>query len=84
MRGGSREGSREEGRGRERGAGSEWGGSGVACNRWGSIAHAHTQPPLSAICLDLLEKVDVLEYYDATVSSVNEQFFLPAVLRTRW
>lgn len=37
-----------------------------------------------AICLDLMEKVDVLEYYDATVSSVSQQFFVPAVLRTRW
>lgn len=37
-----------------------------------------------AICLDILEKVDVLEYYEATVNSVRSSFFLPAVLRTRW
>lgn len=36
-----------------------------------------------AICMDLLQKADVLEYYEATVSSVSEQFFLPAVMRTR-
>lgn len=37
-----------------------------------------------AVCLDLLDKADVLEYYDATISSVSEEFFLPAVMRTRW
>lgn len=34
--------------------------------------------------MDLLEKADVLEYYDTTISSVSEQFFLPAVMRARW
>ena len=37
-----------------------------------------------AICMDLMEKADVLEYYNATISSVSEQWFLPAVLRARW
>lgn len=37
-----------------------------------------------AICMDLLEKADVLEYYDATISSVSEDFFLPAVMKARW
>jgi 5-methylcytosine-specific restriction endonuclease McrA len=37
-----------------------------------------------AIVMDLLEKADVLEYYDATINSVSEQFFLPAVIRARW
>ena len=36
-----------------------------------------------AICMDLLSKADVLEYYDATVSSVSAEFFLPAVMRAR-
>lgn len=33
--------------------------------------------------MDLLSKADVLEYYDATVSSVSAEFFLPAVMRAR-
>lgn len=37
-----------------------------------------------AICMDVLQKVDVLEYYDYTINSVKEQFFLPAVMRARW
>ena len=37
-----------------------------------------------AICMDIMEKADVLEYYNATISSVSEQWFLPAVLRARW
>lgn len=37
-----------------------------------------------AICMDLLEKADVLEYYDTTVSSTSEEFYLPAVMKTRW
>lgn len=39
-----------------------------------------------ALCLDLLDRADVLEYYsdeEATVCSVQSSFFLPAVLRTR-
>ncbi|XP_068651262.1 uncharacterized protein [Aristolochia californica] len=34
-----------------------------------------------AICLEFMEKVDVLEYYDQTVSSPSGSFFIPAVLR---
>jgi 5-methylcytosine-specific restriction endonuclease McrA len=30
------------------------------------------------------EKADVLEYYDATISSTREQFYLPAVMKARW
>ena len=37
-----------------------------------------------AICMEIMEKADVLEYYNATISSVSEQWFLPAVLRARW
>ncbi|WPT15217.1 hypothetical protein PSENEW3_00003158 [Picochlorum sp. SENEW3] len=37
-----------------------------------------------AICMELLQKADVLEYYDTAISSVSEQFFLPAVMRARW
>lgn len=37
-----------------------------------------------AICMNLLQKADVLEYYDFTISSVSEEFFLPAVMRARW
>lgn len=38
-----------------------------------------------AVCLDLADKADVLEYYseDVTVRSVREEFYLPAVLRVR-
>lgn len=36
-----------------------------------------------AIVLDLLQKADVLEYYDYTVSSVSEQFFVPAVIKAK-
>ncbi|EIE27568.1 hypothetical protein COCSUDRAFT_64292 [Coccomyxa subellipsoidea C-169] len=36
-----------------------------------------------AICLDLFDKVDVLEYYDTCVRSSSAQFFIPAVLRVR-
>lgn len=36
-----------------------------------------------AIVLDLLQKADVLEYYDYTVNSVSEQFFVPAVIRAK-
>ncbi|XP_076898237.1 uncharacterized protein LOC143551760 [Bidens hawaiensis] len=34
-----------------------------------------------AICLEFMEKADVLEYYDQTVNSVNGSFYIPAVLR---
>ncbi|KAG9452031.1 hypothetical protein H6P81_004935 [Aristolochia fimbriata] len=34
-----------------------------------------------AICLEFMEKADVLEYYDQTVSSPSGSFFIPAVLR---
>lgn len=36
-----------------------------------------------AICLDLFDKVDVLEYYDALVHSARHEFMIPAVLRVR-
>ncbi|GMH08248.1 hypothetical protein Nepgr_010088 [Nepenthes gracilis] len=34
-----------------------------------------------AICLEFMEKADVLEYYDQTVKSPNGSFYIPAVLR---
>jgi 5-methylcytosine-specific restriction endonuclease McrA len=34
--------------------------------------------------MDLLEKADVLEYYDATISSTREEYYLPAVMKARW
>jgi len=34
-----------------------------------------------AICLEFMEKADVLEYYDHTVSSPSGSFYIPAVLR---
>ncbi|CAA7403975.1 unnamed protein product [Spirodela intermedia] len=34
-----------------------------------------------AICLEFMEKADVLEYYDRTVSSPRGSFYIPAVLR---
>ncbi|KMZ75349.1 HNH endonuclease [Zostera marina] len=34
-----------------------------------------------AICLKFMEKADVLEYYDQTVSSPQGSFYIPAVLR---
>ncbi|XP_068635406.1 uncharacterized protein [Aristolochia californica] len=34
-----------------------------------------------AICLEFMEKADVLEYYDQTVASPSGSFFIPAVLR---
>ncbi|XP_044955940.1 uncharacterized protein LOC123406984 [Hordeum vulgare subsp. vulgare] len=34
-----------------------------------------------AICLEFMEKADVLEYYDQTVSSPRGSFYIPAVLR---
>ncbi|XP_020577196.1 uncharacterized protein LOC110022541 isoform X3 [Phalaenopsis equestris] len=36
-----------------------------------------------AICLEFMEKADVLEYYDQTVSSPQGSFYIPAVLRVR-
>ena len=36
-----------------------------------------------AICLDLFDKVDVLEYYDMYVRSAYAEHFIPAVLRVR-
>ncbi|KAK9815294.1 hypothetical protein WJX72_001172 [[Myrmecia] bisecta] len=37
-----------------------------------------------AICLDLFDKVDVLEYYDMYVRSSKDQHYIPAVLRVRF
>lgn len=37
-----------------------------------------------AICLDLLEKVEVLEYYDISVRSVSQSHQLPAVLKAEF
>ncbi|XP_022882596.1 uncharacterized protein LOC111399483 [Olea europaea var. sylvestris] len=34
-----------------------------------------------AICLEFLDKADVLEYYDQTVNSPGGSFYIPAVLR---
>ncbi|KAJ8763197.1 hypothetical protein K2173_025582 [Erythroxylum novogranatense] len=34
-----------------------------------------------AICLEFMEKADVLEYYDQTVKSPSGSFYIPAVLR---
>ncbi|PKA50919.1 hypothetical protein AXF42_Ash007574 [Apostasia shenzhenica] len=34
-----------------------------------------------AICLEFMEKADVLEYYDQTVSSPSGSYYIPAVLR---
>ncbi|XP_050225626.1 uncharacterized protein LOC126675089 [Mercurialis annua] len=34
-----------------------------------------------AICLEFMEKADVLEYYDQTVDSPGGSFYIPAVLR---
>ncbi|KAI3879045.1 hypothetical protein MKW92_014036 [Papaver armeniacum] len=34
-----------------------------------------------AICLEFMEKADVLEYYDQTVDSPSGSFYIPAVLR---
>ncbi|XP_057982901.1 uncharacterized protein LOC131167884 isoform X2 [Malania oleifera] len=34
-----------------------------------------------AICLEFMEKADVLEYYDQTVNSPSGLFYIPAVLR---
>ncbi|KAI5427797.1 uncharacterized protein LOC127126652 [Lathyrus oleraceus] len=36
-----------------------------------------------AICLEFMEKADVLEYYDKTVNSPSGSFYIPAVLRIR-
>jgi len=37
-----------------------------------------------AICLDVLDKVDVLEYYDnPSITTPKEEYLLPAVVRTR-
>eukprot|EP01026_Neomeris_dumetosa_P037742 TRINITY_DN305_c2_g1_i6.p2 TRINITY_DN305_c2_g1~~TRINITY_DN305_c2_g1_i6.p2 ORF type:complete len:143 (-),score=11.00 TRINITY_DN305_c2_g1_i6:78-506(-) len=36
-----------------------------------------------AICMDIVGKVDVLEYYDITVNSSRDEFFLPAVIRVQ-
>jgi 5-methylcytosine-specific restriction endonuclease McrA len=36
-----------------------------------------------AILMDLMEKADVLEYFDAVVHSVSMSFYLPAVVRAR-
>ncbi|KAG8389227.1 hypothetical protein BUALT_Bualt02G0206900 [Buddleja alternifolia] len=34
-----------------------------------------------AICLEFMDKADVLEYYDQTINSPNGSFYIPAVLR---
>ncbi|XP_073263028.1 uncharacterized protein [Populus alba] len=34
-----------------------------------------------AVCLEFMEKADVLEYYDQTVNSPSGSFYIPAVLR---
>lgn len=34
-----------------------------------------------AICLEFMDKADVLEYYDQTVNSPSGSFYIPAVLR---
>ncbi|TXG66294.1 hypothetical protein EZV62_007569 [Acer yangbiense] len=34
-----------------------------------------------AICLEFMEKADVLEYYNQTVNSPSGSFYIPAVLR---
>ncbi|KAM7252234.1 hypothetical protein ACFE04_024117 [Oxalis oulophora] len=34
-----------------------------------------------AICLEYMEKADVLEYYDQTVNSASGSYYIPAVLR---
>ncbi|CAM6105888.1 unnamed protein product [Calypogeia fissa] len=34
-----------------------------------------------ALCLDILEKAEVLEYYDQVIYSPNRMFFIPAVLK---
>ncbi|XP_071710555.1 uncharacterized protein [Rutidosis leptorrhynchoides] len=36
-----------------------------------------------AICLEFMEKADVLEYYDQTVNSPSGSFYIPAVLRVQ-
>ncbi|CAN0913266.1 hypothetical protein LINGRAHAP2_LOCUS27819 [Linum grandiflorum] len=36
-----------------------------------------------AICLEFMEKADVLEYYDQTVNSPSGSYYIPAVLRVR-
>lgn len=36
-----------------------------------------------AICLDFLDKVDVLEYYNVGVQSASTEYLIPAVLRVR-
>ncbi|KAK6124802.1 hypothetical protein DH2020_041453 [Rehmannia glutinosa] len=36
-----------------------------------------------AICLEFMDKADVLEYYDQTVNSPSGSFYIPAVLRVR-
>ncbi|XP_062016179.1 uncharacterized protein LOC133732608 isoform X1 [Rosa rugosa] len=37
-----------------------------------------------AICLEFMDKADVLEYYDQTVNSPSGSFYIPAVLRSTW
>ncbi|CAM6062363.1 unnamed protein product [Sphagnum tenellum] len=34
-----------------------------------------------ALCLQIMEKADVLEYYDQAVKSTDQDYFIPAVLR---
>ncbi|KAK9803012.1 hypothetical protein WJX73_010577 [Symbiochloris irregularis] len=36
-----------------------------------------------AVCLDFLDKVDVLEYYNVAVSSASSDYLIPAVMRVR-
>ena len=50
-----------------------------------TLLSARPRSTRRAVCLDLADKADVLEYYseDVTVRSVREEFYLPAVLRVR-
>ena len=44
---------------------------------------AHLWNVFLQICLDMFDKVDVLEYYDIEVSSARDLYPLPAVVRVR-
>ncbi|GAU48464.1 hypothetical protein TSUD_324140 [Trifolium subterraneum] len=60
-------------------------GDGLACFR-GLVLDISYRPVnvvcwKRAICLEFMEKADVLEYYDKTVNSPSGSFYIPAVLR---
>ncbi|WJX77688.1 hypothetical protein P8452_60972 [Trifolium repens] len=62
-------------------------GDGLACFR-GLVLDISYRPVnvvcwKRAICLEFMEKADVLEYYDKTVNSPSGSFYIPAVLRVR-